>query len=95
MLACSRRISTRSIGKVRPFLDNHLVVNSPSKVPLAENCCSCAILAVLFANILVCGQATITHLGSRAGPEVSAYLLLFCSLLSTIVGGYASRAEAS
>src|ERR1700730_557526 len=32
--------------------------NSPSKAPpLAEDCCSCAILAVLCASILICGQA--------------------------------------
>jgi hypothetical protein len=33
-------------------------VIAPSKAPpLAENCCFCAILAVLCAGILSCGQA--------------------------------------
>jgi hypothetical protein len=34
-----------------------LIVIPPSKAPLAEDCCSCVILAELCASSLICGQA--------------------------------------
>jgi acyl dehydratase len=46
--------------------------NSPSKAPLAEDCCSCAILAILCASILICGQAAWeTHDVSQDSPDDS------------------------
>jgi len=46
--------------------------NSPSKAPLAEGCCSCAILAVLCASTLICGQAAWeTHDVSQDSPDDS------------------------
>jgi hypothetical protein len=46
--------------------------NSSSKAPLAEGCCSYAILAVLCASTLICGQAAWeTHDVSQDSPDDS------------------------